>query len=147
LEGGTGVGKSATIKAAAELTGNKLVRFNMSRTVTIDDLLGQIKMDGKNSFKFNPQPFTVAFQNGYWLLLDEINLAEEKVLQCIEEAIDIGKLILQDLSSADQTILCIPVHENFRLFATQNPNSGFFKGLSLFTLNSFVNYDYDFVPR
>ena len=129
LEGGTGVGKSATIKAAAELTGKKLVRFNMSRTVTIDDLLGQIKMEGKQSFKFSPQPFTVAFQNGYWLLLDEINLAEEKVLQCIEEAIDTGRLMIQDLSSAEQTGLCIPMHEGFRLFATQNPNSGFFKGM------------------
>ena len=146
LEGGTGVGKSATIKAAAELTGKKLVRFNMSRTVTIDDLLGQIKMDGKQSFKFNPQPFTVAFQNGYWLLLDEINLAEEKVLQCIEEAIDTGRLMIQDLSSAEQTGLSIPVHEGFRLFATQNPNSGFFKGIMkriiVFLQKKYVlNYD------
>lgn len=129
LEGDTGVGKSATIMAAARLTEppQRLVRFNMSRTVTIDELLGQVTMGKGGQFIFNKQPFTVAFEKGYWLLLDEINLAQDNVLQCIEEAIDTGTLVIKDSSEASAHVKKIPMHENFRLFATQNPNSGFFK--------------------
>eukprot|EP00735_Rhodelphis_limneticus_P001022 TRINITY_DN1156_c0_g1::TRINITY_DN1156_c0_g1_i1::g.17308::m.17308 TRINITY_DN1156_c0_g1::TRINITY_DN1156_c0_g1_i1::g.17308 ORF type:complete len:891 (+),score=125.90,sp/O94248/MDN1_SCHPO/35.83/5e-10,sp/O94248/MDN1_SCHPO/34.02/2e-08,AAA_5/PF07728.9/3.2e-09,AAA_14/PF13173.1/0.0039,Sigma54_activat/PF00158.21/0.028,Biotin_carb_C/PF02785.14/0.044,AAA/PF00004.24/0.07,AAA_16/PF13191.1/1.4e+03,AAA_16/PF13191.1/2.6e+02,AAA_16/PF13191.1/5.3 TRINITY_DN1156_c0_g1_i1:132-2804(+) len=80
LEGPTGVGKSATIIQAAELTKNQFIRFNMSSRIGIDDLLGrvQIRKDqstGKEVFTLVEQPFTVAFREGYWLLLDEINLA------------------------------------------------------------------------
>lgn len=102
LEGDTGVGKSATIMTAAAMSGNSLVRFNMSRTVTIDELLGQVIMGpGPNKkFAFIKQPFTVAFETGKWLLLDEVNLAQDNVVQCIEEAIDVGRLVIKDSSSA-----------------------------------------------
>ncbi|CAM9111349.1 unnamed protein product, partial [Ectocarpus sp. 13 AM-2016] len=129
LEGGTGVGKTATIGAASvqENPTLPLVRFNMSRTVTVDGLLGQVSMsDGK--FSFVLQPFAKSFKDGNWLLLDEINLAQDAVLQCIEEAIDTRCLTLHDSSSAANPIMTIPMHEKFRLFATQNPSTGHFKG-------------------
>ncbi|CAM9430054.1 unnamed protein product, partial [Ectocarpus sp. 6 AP-2014] len=129
LEGGTGVGKTATIAAASvqENPTLPLVRFNMSRTVTVDGLLGQVSMsDGK--FSFVLQPFAKSFKDGNWLLLDEINLAQDAVLQCIEEAIDTRCLTLHDSSSAANPIMTIPMHEKFRLFATQNPSTGHFKG-------------------
>lgn len=129
LEGGTGVGKTATIAAASvqENPGVPLVRFNMSRTVTVDGLLGQVSLsDG--SFTLLLQPFAKSFKDGNWLLLDEINLAQDAVLQCIEEAIDTQCLTLHDASSAANPIMTIPMHETFRLFATQNPNTGYFKG-------------------
>ena len=44
------------------------------------------------------QAFATAFQNGDWLLLDEMNLAQDTVLQCIEQALDSGQLIVNDLS-------------------------------------------------
>ncbi|CAM9696438.1 unnamed protein product, partial [Ectocarpus fasciculatus] len=129
LEGGTGVGKTATIAAASvqENPTLPLVRFNMSRTVTVDGLLGQVSMsDGK--FSFVLQPFAKSFKDGNWLLLDEINLAQDAVLQCIEEAIDTRCLTIHDSSSAANPIMTIPMHEKFRLFATQNPSTGHFKG-------------------
>lgn len=129
LEGGTGVGKTATIAAASlqQSPTAPLVRFNMSRTVTVDGLLGQVAMSDGN-FAFVLQPFAKSFKDGNWLLLDEINLAEDAVLQCIEEAIDTRCLTLHDSSSAENPIVTIPMHQNFRLFATQNPNTGHFKG-------------------
>lgn len=79
--GPTGVGKSATISSAAKLTGNELIRFNMSSRISIDDLLGKIVLvtgeGGREEFQFSPGPFTVAFQEGKWLLLDELNLAQD----------------------------------------------------------------------
>ena len=94
--GGTGVGKSATVMAAAEVLNleKPLIRFNMSSQVTIDDLLGKViiqqNQNGCEEFIFCAQPFTVAFSEGHWLLLDELNLAQDLVLQCIETAIDTG---------------------------------------------------------
>jgi hypothetical protein len=138
LEGDTGVGKSATIMAAAALSGNGVVRFNMSRTVTIDELLGQVVLGPDNSFKFNPQPFTKAFESGKWLLLDEINLAQDNVLQCIEEALDTQTLCIKDSSNASGSLRVFKMHPSFRLFATQNPNSGFFKVNAVFPVTGHI---------
>lgn len=130
-EGATGAGKSATFNLAASISGNRLVRFNMSQSTSIDDLIGQIQMVG-NQFKFRKQPFTEAFENGWWLLLDEINLAKDIVLQCIEEALDTKILTLRDYSSVENAskAITIKMGDGFRLFATQNPNTGFYKGIT-----------------
>ena len=50
------------------------------------------------------------------------------MLQAIESALDNHELVLADSSSATNAVRRIPQHKDFRLFATQNPNSGFFKG-------------------
>jgi midasin (ATPase involved in ribosome maturation) len=41
-------------------------------------------------FQHQLQPFAAAFVAGDWLLLDELNLAPDNVLQCIEQALDTG---------------------------------------------------------
>jgi MoxR-like ATPase len=123
--------QSAIIGEAARQTRNKLVRFNMSSRVTIDDLLGKVIVkteDGAETFLFTKQPFTEAFEKGYWLLLDELNLAPDSVLQAIEEALDTDSLKLHDSSEASEHVVTIQKHPGFRLFATQNPNTGYFKG-------------------
>ncbi|CAF1360682.1 unnamed protein product [Adineta steineri] len=133
LEGSTGVGKSASIIEAAYQVQRQLVRFNMSSRVTIDDLLGKVALvyDAtihKTVFKFIDGPFTIAFSQGYWMLLDELNLAQDTVLQAIESALDTKQLTIKNTSSSTEPIITHRMHKNFRLFATQNPNSGFFKG-------------------
>lgn len=68
-----------------------LLRFNMSSQVSIEDFLGKVvieKTSEGETFKFQPQLFTVAFSTGCWLLLDELNLAQDVVLQCIETALE-----------------------------------------------------------
>lgn len=115
----------------ARRKGNSLVRFNLSSRVTIDDLLGRIVITnngGSDQLGFMPQPFTVAFRDGKWLLLDELNLAPDNVLQCIERAIDTQTLTIHNAASASDYVMTVHMHPKFRLFATQNPNSGFFKG-------------------
>ncbi|CAF0986919.1 unnamed protein product [Didymodactylos carnosus] len=133
LEGSTGVGKSASIIEAAYQAQRQLVRFNMSSRVTIDDLLGKVTLvyDAnihKTVFKFINGPFTVAFAQGYWMLFDELNLAQDTVLQAIESVLDTKNLTIRNTSSSSEPIIIHRMDKNFRLFATQNPNSGFFKG-------------------
>lgn len=53
----------------------------MSSQISIDDLLGKVVLStdatGQETFRFSPGPFTVAFRDGTWLLLDELNLAQD----------------------------------------------------------------------
>ena len=131
LEGDTGIGKSATIQAAAAQSQAGLVRFNMSSHITVDDIFGKVALetkDGVEGFIFVPQPFTVAFETGSWLLLDELNLAPDNVLQSIEAAIDSGQLHLIDSSSSTNHNRVISMHPSFRLFAAQNPAVNEFRG-------------------
>ena len=133
LEGSTGVGKSASVMEAAHQAGRTLVRYNMSSRVTIDDLLGKVSLvpdveTETTRLQFLDGPFTTAFARGYWILFDELNLAQDTVLQAIESALDTRQLTVSNSSSAEQPVLVYRMHSDFRLFATQNPNTGFFKG-------------------
>ncbi|CAF1156114.1 unnamed protein product, partial [Adineta ricciae] len=145
LEGGTGVGKSAVVMEAARRCNNqKLIRYSMSSRVTIDDLLGKTMLSYDQEqkidrFKFLPGPFTSAFINGDWILLDELNLAQDTVLQAIESALDTQQLKIYNNGSAEESILNYQMNPNFRLFATQNPNSGFFKGKREPSSSSFLS--------
>ena len=74
----------------------KLVRFNLSSETTIEDLIGRLGSAGDDSwssFKFIPGSFTEAFEKGYVLLLNEVNLGLKSVLQCMETALDTGNSI------------------------------------------------------
>lgn len=134
LQGPAGVGKTATISEAAHQSGNtkQLIRFNLSTQTAIEDLIGKVMLVPENGsiekLKFIPYSFTIAFRDGHWLLLDELNLAPDNVLQALESALDTGTLILPDIAvGEDFPSRVIPMHSNFRVFATQNPNSGYFK--------------------
>jgi len=99
LEGPTGTSKTKTIQVLCDILKKKLIRFNLSSETTIEDLIGRLGSGGEDSwssFKFVPGPFTEAFENGYVLLLDEVNLGQKSVLQCMETALDTGE-IKQDI--------------------------------------------------
>ena len=131
VEGNTGIGKTATIVEACHLIQVPLIRFNMSDRITIKDFFGKVDISSKNgaiSFEFCAGPFTQAFANGYWLLIDEVNLASPSVLEAIENAIDTGVLSVSDDSDAENREKKFEKHSNFRLFVTQNPATGLFAG-------------------
>ncbi|CAF3506451.1 unnamed protein product [Rotaria sp. Silwood1] len=136
LEGSTGVGKSATVMEAFwQICSNEsrtFLRFNMSSHVTIDDLIGKVmlvfdKGMHMTNFQFIPGPFTRAFGHGHWILFDELNLAQDTVLQAIESALDTRQLTINKNSSVQDAKVTYKMHEDFRLFATQNPSTGFFR--------------------
>ena len=137
ISGETGVGKTAIISEAARRLGVPLIRLNLSSSTSIMSLYGSsfpTKNGEKMQVEFKEGPFTLAFKLGAWLLLDEFNLAPDNVLSSIESALDTSVLILpiDSVESSEQTVdkkyLEIPMHSNFRLFCTQNPSTGLFKG-------------------
>lgn len=149
LEGPTGVGKSATVTQAAAMAGKSLVRVNMSAKIGIDDLTGKLSFEG-GKVVFKLQPFAVAFSEGHWLLLDEMNLCSDAVLQCVETALDRRQLALSDPTGLRGHFVSLSMHPDFRLFATQNPASGGFKGkrepLSAAFLDRFLKVSFQDLP-
>ena len=137
IEGETGVGKTSIIMEAARQFGAAIIRCNLSSTTSIMTLFGSSFPQNNNKkieVHFQEGPFTKAFRLGAWLLLDEFNLAPDNVLSAIENALDTSKLMLptESVESVDSVnekkYIEIEKHENFRLFCTQNPNTGLFRG-------------------
>ena len=125
LEGDAAGGKTAAVAFCANRTNSPLVRFNMTPNTTIADFVGQLGLSGDDAFTFCLGPLAEAVKDGLWLLLDEANLATDAVLRVVEDVLSRGYLRLgaggvagQPGSSGGQ--LTIPVHPNFRIFATQN---------------------------
>ena len=127
LEGPTGTSKTFSTEFACLVakTEKPLIRFNMSSDTVPSDLLGKMVGDKDSLAGLSLQygHFLKAYKEGYPLLLDEINLASESVLQCIEEALDSDSI---NIEIPGFPLKSIPKHENFALIATQNPNKGLF---------------------
>ena len=150
LEGPTGTSKTKTIQVLCDILNKKLVRFNLSSETTIEDLIGRLGSGGEDSwssFKFVSGPFTEAFENGYVLLLDEVNLGQKSVLQCMETSMDTGE-IKQDIPGCGTIIK--KMSPDFIIVATQNPKTEGFsnqrdelsqKFISRFTVVEFPAFD------
>lgn len=139
LEGETGTSKTATAKAAAEEIGQTTIIFSFSSQTTTDELIGRVSKntDSWSGFSFNKGRYTEAFEKGYCLILDEINLAHENVLQCIEASLDSQTLSL-DISGNHESQI-IQMHPNFHLIATQNPLSNQFSQKRNYLSNKFTS--------
>ena len=72
--------------------------------------------DSKGKLLFQEGILVEALKNGYWIILDELNLAKSEILESLNRLLDDNKeLFIPEIQ------MHIKPHENFRLFATQNP--------------------------
>ena len=137
LEGSPGIGKTATVIALANLTGNSLIRINLSDQTDVSDLFGSDLpvADGSiGAFAWRSAPFLHALEMGHWVLLDELNLASQSVLESLNACFDHrGSVFIPELGRS------FYLHPNFRVFAAQNPlvQGGGRKGLPKSFLNRF----------
>lgn len=135
LEGSPGVGKTSLVSALAAASGNPLVRINLSEQTDLVDLFGSdVPTEGGRAgeFVWRDAPFLRAMKHGEWVLLDEMNLASQSVLEGLNACLDHrGTAYIPELGRS------FPRHENFTVFAAQNPQAqgGGRKGLP----KSFVN--------
>ncbi|GAW82891.1 dynein-related AAA-type ATPase [Plasmodium gonderi] len=117
LEGNTSVGKTSLVKFFADITGHKFVRINNHMNTDINEYYGQFVND-KNSGNliFEEGVFVKAVRYGYWVVLDELNLAPSEVLESLNRILDDNKeLYIPELKRY------VKAHKDFMLFATQNP--------------------------
>lgn len=121
LTGGTGVGKTAGIKCLASYTGNPLVRVNLHDNTDELELFGGYKPNPKGpGFVWQDGLVTSAVRNGYWLLLDELNLAEPAVLERLNALLDGDDFVVLTEKSDGEVVRS---HPDLRVFATMNPSS------------------------
>lgn len=121
LTGGTGVGKTAGIKCLASYTGNPLVRVNLHDNTDELELFGGYKPNPKGpGFVWQDGLVTSAVRNGYWLLLDELNLAEPAVLERLNALLDGDDFVVLTEKSDGEVVRA---HQDLRVFATMNPSS------------------------
>ena len=82
-------------------------------------------------------------RNGFWVILDELNLAPTDVLEALNRVLDDNRELF-----IPETQTMIKAHPNFRLFATQNPTGtyGGRKPLSRAFRNRFVELHFSEVP-
>lgn len=142
LEGPPGVGKSSLIANLAMLTGNKLVRINLSEHSELSDLLGTDLpapstgdgMDNSPKFVWNDGVFLAAMKRGDWVLLDELNLAPQSVLEGLNACFDHRQEVF--ITELGITVQC---PKSFRVFCAQNPmaEGGGRKGLPQSFLSRF----------
>ena len=122
LEGETGSSKTLTAEIICKYWfKNKYIKFNLSADVRIGDLMRKFSGDQNSAsgLKIVNGPFYQAFTEGIPLILDEINLASEEVLQCIEDILDSGEI---NIEISGIGLIKEKKKEGFCLIATQNPN-------------------------
>lgn len=146
LEGSPGVGKTSLVSAIAKAAGRTLVRINLSEQTDMMDLLGaDLPVEGSSGeFAWADGPLLHALKNGHWVLLDELNLANQTVLEGLNALLDHRAEVY--VPELDRTFRCPPT---FRLFGAQNPvqEGGGRKGLPKSFLNRFARVHVELLAR
>ncbi|KAG5308278.1 MDN1 protein, partial [Acromyrmex insinuator] len=138
LEGSPGVGKTSLVSALAKATGHTLLRINLSDQTDVSDLFGaDLPVEGGKGgeFAWRDGPFLRALRAGYWILLDELNLASQSVLEGLNACFDHrGEIYVPELGKT------FSVKPGTRLFGCQNPlrQGGARRGLPRSFLNRFT---------
>lgn len=81
LEGPTSCGKTSLVSFLAAATGHKCVRINNHEHTDIQEYIGSYAPDAAGRLVFTEGPLTLAVRHGWWVLIDELNLAPSEVLE------------------------------------------------------------------
>ncbi|XP_038203307.1 midasin isoform X3 [Arvicola amphibius] len=143
IQGETSVGKTSLIRWLAAATGNHCVRINNHEHTDIQEYIGCYTSDTSGKLVFNEGVLIDAMRKGYWIVLDELNLAPTDVLEALNRLLDDNRELL-----ITETQEVVRAHPRFMLFATQNPPGlyGGRKVLSRAFRNRFVELHFDELP-
>ncbi|XP_078434368.1 midasin-like protein isoform X2 [Wolffia australiana] len=116
LQGPTSSGKTSLVQYLAFITGNKFVRINNHEHTDIQEYFGSYITNSLGKLEFQEGALVEAVRKGFWVVLDELNLAPSDVLEALNRLLDDNReLFIPEIQET------IPAHPNFMLFATQNP--------------------------
>ncbi|XP_074625737.1 midasin-like [Acropora palmata] len=143
IQGETSVGKTSLIQWLAKASGNHCVRINNHEHTDIQEYLGCYTSDENGKLVFKEGVLVDAMRKGYWIILDELNLAPSDVLEALNRLLDDNRELF-----IPETQETIAAHPMFMLFATQNPpgHYGGRKVLSRAFRNRFVELHFDELP-
>jgi midasin (ATPase involved in ribosome maturation) len=144
LEGPTSAGKTSLVEYLAARCGHRCVRINNHEHTDIQEYTGSYAADSKGKISFQEGILVQALRKGHWVILDELNLAPSEVLEALNRLLDDNReLYLAEINEV------VKPHENFRLFATQNPAGAYGgrKPLSKAFRNRFVEVHMSDIPE
>jgi len=143
LQGDTSVGKTSLITYLAKTTGHVCVRINNHEHTDLQEYVGSYIADDTGKLVFKEGILVDAMRKGYWIILDELNLAPSDVLEALNRVLDDNRELF-----IPETQQVVKAHEQFMLFATQNPPGlyGGRKVLSRAFRNRFVELHFDEIP-
>jgi midasin len=143
LQGPTSAGKTSMVERLARATGHRLVRINNHEHTDVQEYIGSFQPGPSGKLEFCDGALTQAVRHGYWIVLDELNLAPSEVLEALNRLLDDNRELL-----LPETGEVVRPHPHFMLFATQNPpgSYGGRKVLSRAFRNRFVHLQMDEIP-
>jgi midasin len=144
IQGPTSSGKTSMIEYLANFSGNKFVRINNHEHTDLQEYLGTYISGPDGMLQFQEGLLVQAMRRGYWIVLDELNLAPTDVLEALNRLLDDNRELL-----IPETQEVVKPHEDFMLFATQNPPGlyGGRKVLSRAFRNRFLELHFDDIPE
>jgi MoxR-like ATPase len=111
-------GESKIILSQAKQEGRSLTLFESQKIAAIEKL----KI---SDWRWQDGAVPKAMKNGYWLILDEINLAEPQILERLNSLLESSPSLV--LTEFDGSRIAekgdVNLHSDFRIFATMNPAS------------------------
>ncbi|KAI7525389.1 midasin, partial [Hortaea werneckii] len=143
IQGPTSSGKTSMIEYLAGRTGHQFVRINNHEHTDLQEYLGTYVSGADGRLQFQEGILVRALREGHWIVLDELNLAPTDVLEALNRLLDDNRELL-----VPETQETIRPHEDFMLFATQNP-AGLYGGrktLSRAFRNRFLELNFDDIP-
>ncbi len=129
LEGETATAKTTAILWLAMMARQVAVRVNLSGHTDTGELVGRFvpSTEGgahKPAWVFAEGYIPKALREGWWVILDEINLAEAQVLERLNPVLEMPPTLV--LTEHDGRVFGnggdTPVSEKFRIFGTMNPS-------------------------
>ncbi|CAO3588237.1 unnamed protein product [Absidia cylindrospora] len=144
IQGPTSAGKTSMIEYLAKKTGHRFVRINNHEHTDLQEYLGTYVSNSDGKLVFQEGVLVEALRNGYWIVLDELNLAPSDVLEALNRLLDDNRELL-----IPETQEVVKPHPHFMLFATQNPAGlyGGRKALSRAFRNRFLELHFDDIPE
>ncbi|CAG8521267.1 1922_t:CDS:2, partial [Scutellospora calospora] len=144
LQGPTSAGKTSMIHYLAQRTNHRFMRINNHEHTDLQEYLGSYITNSEGKLEYQEGILVEAVKKGYWLVLDELNLAPTDVLEALNRLLDDNRELF-----IPETQEMIKPHNDFMLFATQNP-PGLYAGrkvLSRAFRNRFVEIHFDDIPE
>lgn len=144
LQGPTSAGKTSLIEYVAKRSGNYCLRINNHEHTDLQEYIGTYTADCSGRLSFKEGVLVQAMRNGYWIILDELNLASSDILEALNRVLDDNRELF-----IPETQTLVQAHPNFMLFATQNPPGlyGGRKTLSRAFKNRFIELHFSEIPR
>ena len=88
LEGPTSAGKTTLVEYLAARTGHRCVRINNHEHTDIQEYIGSYVSSSSGALVFREGILVEALKKGYWIILDELNLAPSEVLEALNRLLD-----------------------------------------------------------